>query len=376
MISLVSRQAIALTAAMWTAALCLILLPLLVIGGPPRPAMLLNIGSTLIIGLAASALLYRIAGRLAARSAWLRGAGLAAAVLVLAGLIALADAAKDRALMAHFEPAAPSRPVLLGASGNLILFALLLGFTAALHLVLHGHAQLQARERELAVAREAAARAELAAAQAEAAATHARLAALRYQLNPHFLFNTLNAISSMVVTGRNDAAEGMLTKLSEFLRTTLAAHPDALIALQDELASVADYLEIERFRLRDRLDFEVDCPAYLADARVPSFLLQPLIENAIKHGVAPTSRAVTISVRVRRAVGDQLRIVVADDGGGPAAVPAAAPGFGIGLANVQERLRSVYGPAATIETTRPAIGFEVAVQLPLGTRHVPDLRVA
>ena len=210
--------------------------------------------------------------------------------------------------------------------------------------------------------RERASRAELAAARAESAATNARLAALRYQLNPHFLFNTLNAISSMVVTNRPAAAEGMLTKLSEFLRGTLASRPDAMVPLEDELASIANYLEIEGFRLRDRLTFEVDCPPELADEPVPSFILQPLIENAVKHGVAPTSRPVTITVRATEDGDGKLLIAVSDDGGGTAVIAA---GFGVGLANVRERLLSVYGLDAELRTERLSPGFSVTMAIPM-----------
>ena len=168
----------------------------------------------------------------------------------------------------------------------------------------------------------------------------------------------------MVVTNRPEAAEGMLTKLSDFLRGTLTARPEALIPLEDELASVANYLEIESLRLRDRLSVAVECPSELLDRPVPSFLLQPLVENAIKHGVTPTSRPVTVTIDVRDE-GDALRIEVRDDGG--AAGPSAATaGFGLGLSNVRERLRTVYGTAARVVTGRLDPGYRVTLILPPG----------
>ena len=368
--------AIVSTLVLWTATFALLMLPLAFMGRSTDPAILANVITTLPLGLLGSALLYRVAGRLIARPALVRHGAVFGLAIALAGLLAFADAAKDAMFMAWLDPHTPDRPILFKAAGTLSIFTLLFGFTGALHLILRSQAELRARDRDLARARETAARAELVATQAEAAATQARLAALRYQLNPHFLFNTLNAISSMVVTNRPADAEGMLAKLSDFLRATLTARSDALVQLEDELASVADYLDIEGFRLRDRLNFQVDCPTELADATVPSFLLQPLVENAIKHGVAPTSRQVTISIRVARRDAATLRIEVVDDGGGPVAVPTTAPGFGIGLANVEQRLRSLYGDAAAITTERLAPGFAVRIDLPLQAPDAARLRVA
>src|SRR5690606_1139451 len=149
--------------------------------------------------------------------------------------------------------------------------------------------------------------------EAERTATAARLAALRYQLNPHFLFNTLNAISSLVVTRRNAEAEGMLSRLSDFLRATLADVSDSVVSLDAELATLQTYLEVEALRFADRLIIEVDCPAALRDANVPGFILQPLVENAIKYAVAPAKRPVTIQIIAKRQ-GDALVLQVNDDG--------------------------------------------------------------
>jgi LytS/YehU family sensor histidine kinase len=253
--------------------------------------------------------------------------------------------------------------MILYVAGGFAFFVQGLAINCAFYVVLRRGAQLRQRGLELAEVRERAARAEVAAAQAEAAASNARLAALRYQLNPHFLFNTLNAISSMVVTDRNEAAEGMLTRLSEFLRSTLASKPDALVPIEDELASLANYLEIESFRLRDRLNFEVDCPPSLAEVPVPSFILQPLVENAIKHGVAMTSRPVTITVRVACANGTMT--IEVRDTGGDATSSIRASGFGLGLDNVRERLRSVYGPGASLTTECLQPGFAVTLYMPV-----------
>ena len=133
-------------------------------------------------------------------------------------------------------------------------------------------------------------------AHALATAQHAQLAALRYQLNPHFLFNTLNAISAMIVTRRNEEAELMTDKLSSFLRASLASDPTELVPLDQELSLIEDYLEIESIRFGERLHVEIDCASDACSVPIPSFLLQPLVENAIKYGVAPSRDPVNVRV--------------------------------------------------------------------------------
>ena len=359
----IGKTAASLTLGIWGAALALLVLPMFIAGMPVTPAIWANVTTTVLLGILCSGLLYRLALRIRARSLLPRSVLMFGAMAIAAVALALADAWKDYWLMAWLEPGVPVH-IAVRATANGLVYSLLLGVLCALYLILLDSVALREQAHALAEAREAASRAELAASQAEAAATNARLAALRYQLNPHFLFNTLNAISSMVVTNRPEAAEGMLTKLSDFLRGTLTARPEALIPLEDELASVANYLEIESLRLRDRLSVAVECPPELLDRPVPSFLLQPLVENAIKHGVTPTSRPVTVTIDVRDE-GDGLRIEVRDDGGS-AGSGAATAGFGLGLSNVRERLRTVYGAAARVETARLDPGYRVTLILPAG----------
>ncbi|MGZ8283746.1 MAG: sensor histidine kinase [Allosphingosinicella sp.] len=187
-------------------------------------------------------------------------------------------------------------------------------------------------------------------AEATTAAQEAQLAALRYQLNPHFLFNALNSISALIVTRRNDDAEAMTDKLSRFLRSSLNADPTALIPLEAELELTEEYLQIESVRFGDRLDVSVDCMPAACSALVPSFLVQPLVENAVKHGVARSSSPVEVLVDADLE-GEDLRITVincvydapddADD------LPDAARG-GVGLKNVQRRLHAVFGSRASL----------------------------
>ncbi|MCX8475645.1 MAG: histidine kinase [Sphingomonas sp.] len=200
-------------------------------------------------------------------------------------------------------------------------------------------------------------------AEARNAAQQAQLAALRFQLNPHFLFNTLNAISSLIVTRRNDEAERMTMKLSEFLRLSLEADPDAEVTLDEELTNTQSYLEIEAVRFSDRLQAEFDCPAELLNAYVPSFLLQPLVENSIKYAVAPSRRPVTLSVRASAAQG-MLLLVVEDSGRqGPGIAPFA--GTGVGLDNVRRRLAAFYGAQGSMAARASGQGFVVSLALPL-----------
>ncbi|TVV74373.1 sensor histidine kinase, partial [Sphingomonas solaris] len=137
-------------------------------------------------------------------------------------------------------------------------------------------------------------------AAARAATQQAQLEALRLQLNPHFLFNTLNAISAMIVTRRNEEAELMTDKLSAFLRSSLAFDPTALVPLDDELELTQDYLEIEGVRFGDRLRADIRCAPEACKLLVPGLLIQPLVENAIKYGVARSNTPVTIAIRAMR----------------------------------------------------------------------------
>ncbi|WP_423602696.1 sensor histidine kinase [Sphingomonas sp. MS122] len=198
-------------------------------------------------------------------------------------------------------------------------------------------------------------------ARLRAAAQTAEIRALRYQVNPHFLFNTLNSISSLVMSGKREDAEAMILNLSTFFRTSLAAEPTEDVPLADEIAVQKLYLEIEAVRFPERLrpSFEIDPAA--ANACVPGLILQPLIENAIKYGVAPARRPVQICVSAR-VIGDMLEVTVSDDGDGA----KAANGTGVGLRNVHDRLTARFGEAATLTAgKRSEGGFAATLRLPL-----------
>lgn len=199
------------------------------------------------------------------------------------------------------------------------------------------------------------------ALKAEALAQQAQLQALRYQLNPHFLFNTLNAISTLVVQQENAAANRMLARLSDFLRLTLDSSSAAEVTLADELDFARRYLEIEQVRLGERLvvNFEID-PSTLA-AAVPNLLLQPLIENAIRHSIAPREAGGTLAITARRHE-DRLQLEVRDDG---TQSVAHFVSNGTGLANTQARLTQLYGAAHRFALQDAASGgLSVVIELP------------
>ncbi len=206
-------------------------------------------------------------------------------------------------------------------------------------------------------------RTERRAARLERAAQQAELRSLRYQVNPHFLFNTLNSLSSLVMKNRRDEAEQMIMSLSNFYRTSLTGDPLDDVPLEEEVHLQKLYLDIEGVRFPDRLTTVIDIPPALMGACVPGLILQPLVENAIKYGVSRTSSAVEIRITAR-ADGDMMHINVTDDGDNP---PAKSDGgSGIGLANVRDRLAARFGDQGHIVYgPREGDGFSVLVTLPI-----------
>jgi two-component system, LytTR family, sensor kinase len=201
----------------------------------------------------------------------------------------------------------------------------------------------------------------------ESQASSAQLAMLRYQLNPHFLFNTLNSISTLVLLKQTERANAMLARLSSFLRYTLANEPTAKVTLAQEVETLKLYLEIEKMRFEDRLrpHFKID-PETIG-ARLPSLLLQPLIENAIKYAVTPNENGADIWLTATRE-GQAVRIEVADNGDGGGAALAASPSTGVGLANIRDRLAQAYGSAHGFETRKnDKGGFSVITEIPFET---------
>jgi len=204
--------------------------------------------------------------------------------------------------------------------------------------------------------------AERRASEFREAAKASELRSLRYQVNPHFLFNTLNSLSSLVMTGKTQRAEQMIQTMSRFYRHSLADDPTGDVPLDDEFDLQQLYLEIEAIRFPKRLRSIFDLPADLADARVPGMILQPLIENSVKYAVSPVNRPVTVTVAAREEF-DRLAITVSDDGPG---VPRNIPhGFGIGLANVRDRLEARFGSDIGLESGPVPGGYRTEIRIPL-----------
>lgn len=214
----------------------------------------------------------------------------------------------------------------------------------------------------------------------EAQATSAQLAMLRYQLNPHFLFNTLNSISTLVLLKQTEPANAMLSRLSSFLRYTLINEPTGRVTVAQEIETLKLYLDIERMRFEERLRtvFHIDDAAQ--QGLMPSLLLQPLVENAIKYAVSPLEDGAEISITAQL-VGPVLRVTVSDTGPGlqPGTDPSTLFDVGgddadstrIGLANIRDRLAQAYGGEHRFElANRPEGGFSVTIELPFTVREV------
>ena len=213
----------------------------------------------------------------------------------------------------------------------------------------------------------------------ESQASAAQLAMLRYQLNPHFLFNTLNSISTLVLLKQTERANFMLSRLSGFLRYTLVNEPTAQVTLAQEVETLKLYLDIEKMRFEERLRAHFDIDPAVAEARLPSLLLQPLVENAIKYAVTPKEDGADISVEARLALGERgrpprVQITVSDTG--PGLIEAAArptsqvapASTGVGLANIRDRLAQAYGADHRFDVEpRKEGGFGVVIEIPYQT---------
>jgi len=206
---------------------------------------------------------------------------------------------------------------------------------------------------------------------AESAAQAAQVRALRYQVNPHFLFNTLNSLSSLVMTGRSDRAETMLLALSTFFRTSLSLDPSADVSLAEEIDLQRLYLDIEMARFPDRLTVEIEVPPELEQARLPALLLQPIVENAIKYGVSKSRKAVLIRIEAQHLDDHRMLLEISNrlKHGGKEDLPAAThEGTGLGLANVCQRLEARWGTRASCRFgPMTGGGYKVSLTMPVET---------
>jgi two-component system, LytTR family, sensor kinase len=212
-----------------------------------------------------------------------------------------------------------------------------------------------------------------AALKAQAMAHEAQLKMLRYQLNPHFLFNTLNAISTLVLDGRSTTANAMVGSLSSFLRYSLDSDPVQRVTLAQEIEATNLYLGIEQLRFAERLRVRIDVAGDATAALVPSLILQPLIENAVKYAVSRSEEGGTIDISARH-VANYLEIIVYDDGPGCHDVTDCPNGHGVGLRNTRERLRVLYGVEHDFNVVnRLPHGLEIRIRIPYENAELSKL---
>ena len=207
----------------------------------------------------------------------------------------------------------------------------------------------------------------------EITAREAQAQALQYQLQPHFLFNTLNAISSLVVNGEAQGATQMISRLADLLRNTLEAQ-SSFVSLTEELNLIEQYLAIERARFERRLTVTVDVDSAASRALLPRWLLQPLVENAVRHGIAPLPEGGEILIRAR--TGDTSLMLTIDNDFKSAAEPSRSNGLGVGLPNARARLERLYGSSGSLSVTATEEGrHRVTIRLPL-TSSAHNLEIA
>jgi len=217
-----------------------------------------------------------------------------------------------------------------------------------------------------------AARAQQRLLRAESEARQARLSALRYQLSPHLLFNSLNAVSTLVLDGKATEATTMLARLAELLRSVLDAEPALETPFSQEIAFTRQYLAIEQVRLGERLRVEIDAAPDTLDALVPGMLLQPLVENAVRHGIAPVVAGGSIRIESRLAA-SRLRIELRNSGEARPGAALRNHSMGIGLTNTAERLKTLYGAEHRFVLQWPEDGgCHVLIELPFRVQPVME----
>jgi two-component system, LytTR family, sensor kinase len=209
--------------------------------------------------------------------------------------------------------------------------------------------------------------AERRASQLRDQARIAELRTLRGQINPHFLFNVLNSLSALVMREDRAEAESMISEMASFLRANLAADPLEEVTLSEEIKMQERYLKLEGRRFPHRLSVKIDLQPGTSQALVPAMILQPLVENAVRHGVGRALGLVTVAITARLAQGDRLEIMVEDDAvASQDATEDGAEGFGIGLQNVSARLAARFDAAAEFEAgPSPDSGFRVMMRFPM-----------
>jgi hypothetical protein len=235
---------------------------------------------------------------------------------------------------------------------ELLLYGFVVGFSGLLHVQSQAHRDAM-RSLEL-----------------EKQLSQAQLKALQMQMEPHFLFNTLNAVTTLVELNRNEQARETLAHLNTILRKTLQRDTPEKIPFSQELEIVESYLAIQQVRFADRLHVKIDTTPEALEGMVPCFLLQPIIENAVRHGIARLEENGLLETSVLR-VGDKLRLRVRDNGPGTKDMATTKNGYGIGIRNTQERLSHFYPGAFDFRVAEPeAGGYEVTILIPYERQQV------
>jgi hypothetical protein len=312
-----------------------------------------------LFGAALCWLMYLVLRRVAAGSIARRLAWAVALSLPLGGLFSLFNAAALYASsLLTVEGCGDGRPCSVAVVRNLAVeysvnFTFVFLAWGAVYLGMQATAEALAAERRLSAARDA--------------ARVAELRALRYQVDPHFLFNCLNSLGTLIDRGDGSAARAMVGEMGSFLRYGLAIDPLADVELEDEVEMQRRYLEIERRRFAHRLAVAIEIDPAVRHARLPSLLLQPLVENAVKHGVSSTSAPVRVAIRALRDADGRVVVTIEDDA--PAARTLPATRAGIGLRNVEERLEARFDGAARLTVgPRREGGYRATIVMPLVTR--------
>ena len=343
-------EAILVTVALWLFVL-LIFLPIIMDRhvGEPWSSVLLDAG-TIFVSMLLAMPMFAIFRKTIDWPQGARSLVLVATVIVTAIGNVIFDLMFQGFIADHVQAAWESLPTDLGRSyPSALNYTLVFGVNMALF--------------QVSFARRTSLKQELQLSEARSSAQQAQLAALRYQLNPHFLFNALNSISALIVTRRNEDAERMTEKLSTFLRTSLNSDPGELVPLEEELSLIEEYLDIESVRFGERLNVRVDCSDDACHALVPSFIVQPLVENAIKHGVAPSRDPTEIAIDAH-VEGGELCIMVRNcipDGAERSRVRGRS---GVGLINVRRRLEAVYGKRATLAAKAEDNRYVASIRIP------------
>jgi two-component system, LytTR family, sensor kinase len=348
-------------AALWMAAIVYVVVLQTIVGPRLRPSgvILEQIIFLLLWGAATPAIIWSAERFQIDRTTWLRRVpahGLVAAVFI----VALNVVAPTVAWLISGQTLAYSAVLRRGLAQLVAAFHLALIVYAFILGAGHYLRTLDVRRQE-----------QLRAERLRADLATAQLRALTLQLQPHFLFNALNAVGALIVTDRKQEAFEVVGRLGELLRALLAIERRDEVSLREELELAESYVGIEQARLGDRLNVTWDVAANIGSAQVPPMTLQPLLENAIRHGVARSPAGGNLTIRAARD-GTRLIFDVRDDGPGPAAgTPADAPGSGVGLANTRRRLGALYGDDHALELSRDGGWTHVRVELPYHVLATP-----